>query len=173
MLIDSRRGSWFFIGLLLTTVEFQPDVPAVGGCGTCRKCIDACPTGALVFEGNRWQLDARRCISYLTIEHRGEFSAEQANWIGDWTFGCDVCQEVCPFNGARSGQPERAKPTTEPDFQPASELPPLSRLASLERREWDAITRGRALRRAGLEGLTRNAKANIANSNPIPPADSA
>ncbi len=156
-LIDSKRGSWFFIGLLLTSVPFAPDAPAVGGCGTCRKCIDACPTGAIVFRGGRWQVDSRLCISYLTIEHRGSIPAELEQGIGDWTFGCDVCQEVCPFNEPRESQPLRASPTTEPDFLKVRTWPGLKELAQISAEDWEKLTPGSPVRRAGLEGLRRNA----------------
>lgn len=161
MLIDSRTGSWFFIGILLTTAEFEPDAPAIGGCGTCTRCIDACPTGAIVQRGGRWQVDARKCISYLTIEHRGEFSPEQAAMVGDWTFGCDVCQEVCPFNQARPSQPKRAPITVEADFLGWRPWPPLAEVAELMPDRWDELTKGSAIRRATLEGIRRNARANL------------
>jgi epoxyqueuosine reductase len=165
MLIDSRRGSWFFIGILLSTVPFEPDSPAQGGCGTCTRCIDTCPTGAIVFENGRWGIDSRRCISYLTIEHRGEFTPEQAAAIGEWTFGCDVCQEVCPFNQPRPRQPLRAKETEVEDFRQTRAWPDLVQLAQIEEAEWDALTRGSAVRRAGVRGLRRNAQANLRNDH--------
>lgn len=158
MLIDTRRGSWFFIGLLLTSAEFDPDNPAEGGCGTCTKCIDACPTTAIVNKDGRWQVDSRRCISYLTIEHKGAFDQDQSKMVGDWTFGCDVCQEVCPFNAPRPHQPERAAPTATLDFMPR-EWPTLTRLTQISYDDWDDLTRGSAVRRAGHHGLARNAKA--------------
>lgn len=156
LLIDSRRGSWFFIGLLLTDVEFAPDPPAIGGCGTCTACIDACPTGAIVFADGRWQIDAQRCISYQTIERRGALETPTHGW----TFGCDICQEVCPFNVARPTQPDRATETSEPDFEPRS-WPSLRELAGMTYEEWDKLTEGSAVRRAGWEGLRRNARANL------------
>ncbi|HVT14357.1 MAG TPA: tRNA epoxyqueuosine(34) reductase QueG [Fimbriimonadaceae bacterium] len=165
MLIDSKRGSWFFIGLLLTSVEFEPDSPAVGGCGSCHACVEACPTGAIVFEEERWQVDARRCISYLTIEHEGEIEYDTAGW----TFGCDVCQEVCPFNEPRESQPLRARTTTEPDLLQTREWPSLDRLRVIEDEEWDVLTRGSAVRRAGAEGLRRNAAACVESLLPIDP----
>lgn len=162
-LIDSKRGSWFFIGLLLTSVAFVPDAPAVGGCGSCRKCIDACPTGAIVFRGDRWQVDSRLCISYLTIEHRGSIPVELHEGIGDWTFGCDVCQEVCPFNEPRESQPLRATPTTEPDFLKLRTWPSLKALVQVSAEDWNKLTPGSPVRRAGLEGLKRNAAINLAS----------
>lgn len=162
-LIDSRRGSWFFIGLLLLTERFRPDAPAVGGCGSCRLCIDACPTGAIVPAEEGWRVDARKCVSYLTIEHRGPIDPGLQERIGDWTFGCDVCQEVCPFNQPRPQQPFRAPATEAADLLRRTELPPLDRLATLSEDEWDPLTRGSALRRAGFEGLRRNAEINLRN----------
>jgi epoxyqueuosine reductase len=161
-LINSRRGSWFFIGLLLTTLELEADEPAIGGCGTCRLCIDACPTGAIVYEDERWQVDARRCISYLTIEHRGAYEASLEPLVGAWTFGCDVCQEVCPFNSLRESQPERAPVTSEEDFARRS-WPLLVELAEISEEDWDRVTRGSPVRRAGVEGIRRNARVNLEN----------
>lgn len=162
MLIDSRAGSWFFLGLLLTTAELEADLPSDGGCGTCQRCIEACPTGAIVHQNGRWQVDSRRCISYLTIEHKGVFTPEQRESVGDWTFGCDVCQEVCPFNQPRASQPDRAPVTQVEDFRRRT-WPDLAGLANLPRDEWDELTQGSAIRRTGLDGLRRNAQANLAN----------
>lgn len=164
MLIDSRRGSWFVIGLVLTDLELAPDDPSMGGCGTCHACVEACPTGCILFEDGRWQVDARRCISALTIEHRGAFSDEQSRQIGDWTFGCDECQDVCPFNQPRPRQPLRAVATTEPGFLSVRSWPDLRALANLDEPRWDELTRGSPVRRAGLDGLRRNARANLANA---------
>lgn len=161
MLINSERGSWFFLGILLTSVAFEPDLPAQGGCGTCRRCIDACPTGAIRFESDRWQVDARRCISYQTIEHRGPLTEATHGW----TFGCDVCQEVCPFNQPRESQPLRATITREPDFLARRDWPSLERLRMLDEAEWDAMTKGSATRRASAEQWRRNAGDE---SNPSP-----
>lgn len=161
MLIDSKRGSWFFIGLLLTSVEFELDSPSEGSCGKCRKCIDACPTGAIVFEENRWQVDARSCISYLTIEHKGSIEPNLSTGIGEWTFGCDVCQEVCPFNEPRTSQPLRGSMTSETNFATKRNWPTLKQLERLQSPEWDNLTRGSPVRRTGLEGLKRNAKLNL------------
>jgi len=164
-LIDSKRGSWFFIGLLLTSVSIATDEPSAGGCGTCRKCIDACPTGAIVQQRGRWQVDSRRCVSYLTIEHRGDIPAELEPGIGDWTFGCDVCQEVCPFNEARDSQPLRAQVTQEPGFLNVRTWPTLRQLVQVSHVEWDKTTPGSPVRRAGYEGLKRNAAINLRASS--------
>lgn len=164
-LIDSQRGSWFVIGLLLTTAELAVDRPAVGGCGSCRRCVDACPTGAIVHQGGRWMVDARRCVSYLTIEYRGEFDRAEAAAVGDWTFGCDVCQDVCPFNAVRASQPLRNPHVEDAGLAASRQWPSVERLADIGEQEWDELTRGSAVRRAGLEGLRRNARANLANAH--------
>lgn len=161
MLIDSKRGSWFVIGLLLTTLEIEPDEPSTGACGTCTKCIDACPTDAIVQEDGRWQLDARRCISYLTIEHKGGIAPELEDKIAPWTFGCDVCQEVCPFNQERESQPERAPRTNVADFLNKHEWPSLQELANISEYQWDVLTRGSPVRRTGLDGLRRIAHVGL------------
>lgn len=163
MLINSQRGSWFLLGFLLTNLSFASDETAIGGCGTCRACIDACPTGAIVHEDGRWQVDARRCISYLTIEHRGEIEPELQEKMGGWTFGCDICQEVCPFNHPRSSQPLRAAQTQELDFLAQREWPGLQELRVIAPQEWDRLTQGSPVRRTGIEGLRRNAAINLIN----------
>jgi epoxyqueuosine reductase len=163
MLINSQRGSWFFIGLLLTSVAFEADKPAIGGCGSCRRCIDSCPTGAIIFEEDRWQIDARRCVSYLTIEHDGPLDPELAQGLGDWTFGCDVCQEVCPFNEPRETQPLRATTTRERDFLAKRPLPMLRETAEIDLAKWDVLTQGSPIRRTRLEGIRRNARINLQN----------
>lgn len=163
LLIDSRRGSWFFIGLLLTSLHFEPDLPSMGSCGSCMRCVEACPTGAIIQENRRWQVDARHCISYLTIEHKGDIEPELAAKMGAWTFGCDVCQEVCPFNEPRASQPLRAAKASEPDFLTGRAWPGLNELAQISHEDWDGLTRGSAVRRTGLLGLRRNARINLEN----------
>lgn len=157
-LIDSKRGSWFLIGVLLTTAELRPDRPALGGCGTCRKCIEACPTGAIQQLQGRWTVDARRCISALTIETKGEIDPDLANKFDGWTFGCDICQEVCPFNEPRPSQPLRAVTTQDPELRRKAPWPKLSEIAQWTREDWDRVTTGSATRRASLEQWTRNAE---------------
>ncbi len=157
MLINTYAGSWFVIGLLLSTRQLAPDAPAQGGCGTCRACIDACPTGAIVHQNGRWQVDARDCISYLTIEHRGEIESDREAKLDDWVFGCDVCQEVCPFNTVRPSQPGRAPVLTMEDFR-ARTWPPVEELAHLTPEAWDTLTAGSPVRRAGYDGLRRHAR---------------
>lgn len=155
-LIDSRRGSAFVIGLLVTDLDLPPDAPAQGGCGSCRLCIEACPTGAIVHSEGRWQVDSRTCISYKTIEHRGPVAG-----LHGWTFGCDVCQAVCPFNQPRASQPLRA-----PDVDPFGRKPWPSEpvLAAMDEPAWDALTQGTAVRRPGYGGLRRNAQTVLTES---------
>ncbi len=162
-LINSQRGSWFFIGILLTNLEIETDKTAIGGCGTCKKCIEACPTGAIVNNNGTWQVNAAKCISYLTIEHKGEISGNLKPLIGSWTVGCDVCQHVCPFNNIRENQPLRSALTTEPDFLNKRSWPSLQEIMQLSYEEWDTLTQGSPVRRVGFEGLKRNAKINLDN----------
>ena len=124
-LINQYAGSWFFLGELLTSLELTPDAPAADRCGSCTRCIDACPTRALVPDGRGgYRLDARLCISYFTIELRGPVPLEHHLAIGNHIFGCDICQDVCPWNG-------RAAMTLEPAFAPRLMAPPLEKLAAI------------------------------------------
>ncbi|BCW95850.1 MAG: tRNA epoxyqueuosine(34) reductase QueG [Fimbriimonadales bacterium] len=152
-LINTHRGSYFFIGVLLLTLELEYDSPAEGGCGTCRLCLDACPTGALI---EPYTLDARRCVSYLTIERRDSIPEAYRASMGEWLFGCDICQEVCPFNRPRVHQPLRAQPAREPRFQ-ARPLPRLHEILTMDEGAFTARFRGSAITRARWRGLVRNA----------------
>lgn len=155
-LINTERGSLFLLGCLLTTLDLPPDPPAVGGCGTCTACLDTCPTGAIV---EPFRLDARRCISYLTIEKRGEVDPALQPMMGDWLFGCDVCQDVCPFNHPRENSPLRARPTEDDEMLPRiDERPALSELLALSPEEFAKRYSGTAIMRAGVEGMRRNAE---------------
>ena len=109
-------------------------------------------------------MDSRRCVSYLTIEHEGPISEDLAQGIGDWTFGCDICQDVCPFNAERPTQPRRGAPATEPDLLTSRAWPTLEDIVALSEPEWDLLTRGSPVRRAGLKGLRRNARINRLNA---------
>src|ERR1700728_4568012 len=116
-LINQKLGSWFFLGELLTTLEIEPDAPPPDRCGTCTRCIEACPTTAIVpSPDGRFELDARLCISYFTIELRGSIPENQRAAVGAHVFGCDICEDVCPWNG-------RAAQTNEPNFQPREFAP--------------------------------------------------
>jgi epoxyqueuosine reductase len=130
MLIHPALGSFTFIGVVLTDADLAPDLPfEADRCGTCRRCLDACPTEAFVAPH---VLDARRCISYLTIEHRGDFTADQRALVGDWVFGCDVCQDVCPSRGrAPTGcgatPPRRLRAARRERGDPRNPAPPGGR----------------------------------------------
>ncbi len=146
-LINEPLGSWFFLGEIITSLELQPAVPPPDRCGTCTRCIQACPTQALIPGATGTTLDSRRCISYLTIELRGPTPEEHHADIGDHVFGCDICQEVCPWN-------RRAPVTKEPGFQPQ----PISfnALATLTPELFRERFRSTPIARTKLSGLQRN-----------------
>ena len=156
LLIHTELGSWFFLAALLTSEELCYDEsPTANHCGTCRACLDACPTGALVDAG---RLDARRCLSYLSIELRGPIPTDLREPMGQWLFGCDICQEVCPWNG-------RAPTTEEPSFQPSADRNPaeLAGLFLLDDETFRRRFRGTPLWRAHRRGLLRNAAIVLGN----------
>lgn len=158
MLIRPGVGSFTFIGALLTDLEFAPDEPfEADRCGTCRRCLDACPTGA--FPEPR-VLDATRCISYLTIEARGAIPQPLKPMVGDRLFGCDVCQDVCPWNV------RFAEPTCESRYlaRPASEWPTLVEIVAMTERAFDEAFGETAFERAGRSGLARNAAVLLQNA---------
>jgi epoxyqueuosine reductase len=147
-LIHPRLGSYLFLGVIITSLALPPDAPVPDRCGTCRACLDACPTGALVASH---RLDARRCIATWTIEHRGLFPAEILAQLDGPVFGCDRCQEVCPHN-------RRAAPPADQVLAPLAPAPardPRELLVQLLEAP-ETVLRGRALRRAGRQGLLRN-----------------
>ena len=152
-LLTPSLGSYFFIGVVLTTAELAFDHAEPDRCGTCTACLDACPTRAFVAP---YVLDARRCISYLTIEHRGDIADELAGQIGEWLFGCDVCQEVCPWN-------RKAEPGHEPALGPSGSLGALETLLELDPQAFRARFRGSAITRTRRAGLLRNAAIVLAN----------
>ncbi|MCR9245309.1 MAG: tRNA epoxyqueuosine(34) reductase QueG [bacterium] len=161
MVISPDRGPYLLLGELLTGLELPPDPPATGTCGTCTACLDACPTGAITAP---FEVDARRCLSYTTIEHRGFFAPELRAAQGDWVFGCDICLEVCPFtkhsqNRTRTGD---ARPQ---DLQPhrVVETYTLVDLLELDEARYDAEFTGTAMRRATRSGLRRNAAIVLGN----------
>ncbi|MFQ5994226.1 MAG: tRNA epoxyqueuosine(34) reductase QueG [Acidiferrobacterales bacterium] len=154
--LNRSAGSWFFLGEIYTDLPLPVDTPAENHCGRCRACIDVCPTGAIVAP---YQLDARRCISYLTIELRSSIPEVLRPLIGNRIFGCDDCQLVCPWN-------RFAKPTAEPDFTPRRDLdaPQLTELFGWSEQEFSARTQGSAIRRIGYEGWLRNIAVALGNA---------
>jgi epoxyqueuosine reductase len=160
-LIHPRRGSFGFLAVLLTSleVEAEPTPLAVPDrCGSCRRCLDACPTGALIAP---YQMDAARCISYLTIEHRGEIREELMEGMGRQVFGCDICQDVCPWNS-----PRRTPLSADPELEARAELvnPELDWLAGMDEAEFERWFNGSPVRRAGFQGLRRNVAIAMGNS---------
>jgi epoxyqueuosine reductase len=166
-LINSQLGSWLFLGVIITTLALDPTLapgepPSADLCGTCTRCLDACPTQAF---SEPYVLDARRCISYLTIELRGDIPEEFRPQMGRNVIGCDICQDVCPWN-------RKAPLTSMAAFQPREALdhgntllaPELHWLASLSQQEFSAVFRGSAIKRATWRGLIRNACVALGNS---------
>jgi epoxyqueuosine reductase len=155
-LINQKIGSWLFLGVIVTSLELPVDVPAPDRCGNCTRCIDACPTNALIAP---YQLDSNKCISYLTIEKRGAIPDEMRAGLGQQVFGCDICQDVCPWN-------RKAPATQNPEFQPREGLvnPALAWLAEINEEEFRERFRGSPIKRAKHLGLRRNALIAIGNS---------
>ena len=165
-IINQQLGSWLFLGVILTSLDFTNDsfpkdehtvdLPAADRCGTCTRCISACPTQAITAPG---VLDARLCISYLTIEKRGEIPEELRSGMGRHVFGCDICQDVCPWN-------RKAPVTTAAEFEAREGLvnPALDWLAEMQPEEFQKVFRGSPVRRAKLSGLRRNAVIAMGNS---------
>jgi epoxyqueuosine reductase len=195
LLIHPELGSWFFLAVILTTLELAPTVgpegPVADGCGNCTLCIDACPTQAIT---EPYVLDARRCISYLTIELRGPIPEELRPGVGQMLFGCDICQDVCPWNRKapiaatqnfrpREFSPEFPSPSSIPSpAAPATEefsghtghslfSPALDWIASLSEPEFREIFRGSSIKRTKWRGLIRNACVALGNSNLRPAAE--
>jgi epoxyqueuosine reductase len=188
LLLNAKLGSWFFLGAILTTLDIPPtlgpaEAPPPDLCGSCTKCIDACPTGALV---QPYVMDARLCISYLTIELRGSIPEELREPMGRHVFGCDICQDVCPWNRrapvthAEAFQPRLfpksvedppRDPTASVTAEPEEEslfLPRLEWLASMNEQQFRAAFRGSPIKRTKWRGLVRNACIALGNSAPRP-----
>jgi epoxyqueuosine reductase len=163
-LIHPQHGSYTFLAVLLTSLEIAPkdsqtaQVP--DRCGTCRRCIEACPTNALIAP---YQMDARLCISYLTIEHRGPIAPALMEQMGRQVFGCDICQDVCPWNSKAS---RKLPIAVDESLAPRPELvnPALDWLASLDEQAWERLFNGSPVRRAGFHGLRRNVAIAMGNS---------
>jgi epoxyqueuosine reductase len=155
-LINQKKGSWLFLGVILTSLQLDPDLPAPDRCGTCTRCIQACPTDAILAP---YQLDSNRCISYLTIEKRGTIPEDLRSGIGRHVFGCDICQDVCPWN-------RKAPVTSAPEFEarPGLVNPALDWLAEMTADEFREIFRKSPIRRTKRTGLRRNAIFAMGNS---------
>jgi epoxyqueuosine reductase len=157
-LIHPKLGSFGFLAVLLTTLELEAEPPRLtvpDRCGSCRRCLEACPTGALIAP---YQMDATQCISYLTIEHRGPIAPELMEGMGRQVFGCDICQDVCPWN-------RKAPENVDPELKPRTELvnPALEALAAMDEAKFEGEFNGSPVRRAGFLGLKRNLVIAIGN----------
>lgn len=152
-LINEPRGSWFFLGELLTSLDLEPEAPPPDRCGTCTRCIDACPTQAL----KPYEMDANLCISYFTIELRGAVAEEHRAGMGRHVFGCDICQDVCPWN-------RRAPATTDAAFAPRQFEPPLEKLAAMTESEFREVFRSSPVKRTKYGGFLRNVAIAMGNS---------
>jgi epoxyqueuosine reductase len=157
-LINPELGSWMFLSAIICNLPLEPDTPALDQCGTCSLCLEACPTGALV---EPHVLDATRCLSYLTIESKGSIPSDRRDAIGEHAYGCDICQEVCPWNLSPS-----TGVTTGHEWQPRRGLdaPPLLDLWRRSDDELRALLKGSAMKRAGVTRLRRNLAVAIGNS---------
>ena len=155
-IINQQLGSWLFLGVILSSHALPPGLSAADRCGSCTRCLDACPTQAFLAPR---QLDATRCISYLTIEQRGAAPEELRDKMGRHLFGCDICQEVCPWN-------RRAPASLEPAFAPRTELvnPSLEWISGMKEEEFRRSFRGSPVKRAKLSGLLRSAAVAMGNS---------
>jgi epoxyqueuosine reductase len=165
LLLNKTYGSWLFLGVIFTTLVLEPSLepgesPPSDLCGSCRKCLDACPTDALV---EPHVLDARRCISYLTIEYRGSIPEEFREAIGKNVYGCDICQEVCPYN-------RQAPLSSQPEFEPRHQgsrrslfEPNLEWMVEMDEAEYRQAFRNSSMKRAKWAGLVRNACVALGN----------
>jgi len=155
-IINQKKGSWLFLGVILTSLELAPDMAAPDRCGSCTRCIEACPTDALL---GPYELDSNKCISYLTIEKRGSIPEDLRAGMGRHVFGCDICQDVCPWN-------RKAPVSSALEFEARPDLvnPGLAWIAKMSTEEFRAVFRGLPIRRAKRAGLRRNAAIAMGNS---------
>jgi len=151
VLISQEFGTWLFLAEVITTLKLEPDPPQQNHCGTCTDCIDACPTGAVI---KPHVIDSGRCISNWTIEHRGEFPPGIADKFDGWIFGCDICQDVCPFNRWQK------KTKLSDNFAPRKDLLQLDRWPDISEEQFAILTARSPLRRAKMEGIKRNLRAS-------------
>ena len=156
--ITQDHGSWVFLGEIITTLELEYDSPAMDHCGDCTLCIQACPTGAIV---EPYVVDSNRCISYLTIEHRGEIVGEVTNHFEKWIYGCDICQDVCPWNEKFSTV------TNEEGFKPreGNTAPALAAWKEMSQEEFARKFKSSPIKRTKREGLVRNVNIVLQHSN--------
>lgn len=158
-LINPRHGSYLLLAEIVTDLPLPADSPMANGCGDCRRCAQACPGGAIVSDG---LVDCHRCNSYLTIEHRGEIPPDRRRQLGQRVFGCDACQEACPFNqGVPAGLEEFRRPSALATMSPRQ-------LLQLSRESWEELSPGSPLRRCGYEGLLRNSAIACENAETEP-----
>jgi epoxyqueuosine reductase len=159
-LIHPKLGSFGFLAVLLTSLDVSPEDRRAelvrDHCGTCRRCLDACPTGALIAP---YKMDATKCISYLTIEHKGKIEPELMEGMGRQVFGCDICQDVCPWN-------RKVPISRDPELGPRDELvnPALEWLAGMDEQSFEQVFNGSPVRRAGYTGMQRNTAIAMGNS---------
>ena len=159
--VSKEHGSWWFIGSIITRAELEESVPMEDHCGTCTSCLEVCPTGAISIS-EPGKMDARRCISYLTIELRGAIPRDLRPLIGQWIFGCDLCLEVCPWN-------RFAAPTAEVAFSPRPELvnPVLEDMLSWTQEDFSRVMKGSSIKRTKRRGLLRNVAVALGNSGDL------
>ncbi|MCA1688106.1 MAG: tRNA epoxyqueuosine(34) reductase QueG, partial [Actinobacteria bacterium] len=165
-LINGDMGSYFFIADLIVDLELEPDAPGTGTCGRCTRCMDRCPTGAIKAPG---VVDARLCISYLTIENRGEIPRDLRPLVGDWAFGCDVCQEVCPYNKRKATKSRWPEFSENAGAGPYLEIEEVLGIRTDE--EFERRFAGTPLTRPGRAGLLRNccvAAGNLKREKAVP-----
>ncbi len=155
-LIDKNKGSWFFLGEIILNLALEADAPVLDHCGTCTRCLDACPTDAIVAP---YVVDSRRCISYLTIELKGAIPRNLRPLMGNWIYGCDICQDVCPWNQ------KHAKSTDEPAFQARDGFaaPKLSDVIAMDQAAFSETFKGSPIKRTKRRGLVRNAVVALGN----------